>query len=982
MRIDKYLHGRTVSKRATPGERVMGSLFTPNLYGWGGWGSDNLYEQVQHYRQWTYVGIHAICKKVASLMPNFAYVSSHERAGHTVKAGQRGLMNLTGRGGGGTPWFGDEAMAASSLSNPKGTSLKQFGTPNYTSKWEPSAPCSSGGSFLTIGEYQSKALSVIKPHEHIEPLEHDHPLRRLWDNPNPYDTAFDFGYELCMFLMLTGSTYPWMVPNSMPDPKPCELWVMPSHWTWPRTGGGSIMSLGGNGKVASTEDSPIDADPRWWQDSDRIIKYYEIRPWGTVGTAGMLKIPPSDMAMVKWKSPLDKIRGYSPLGAIAQWIDSEESITKSRWAQFQNIARPDLFIKLGAGYEDASDDQIERVSAKIDQKLRGEYNYGRTMIGTPGMEVTPLSWNPSEMAYGESEEHIRDMILSALGVPKAWVGIVSEMTFGSILATLMQACEGCVNPYLSMMGMALTKHLASRWDDERPAWSTLQGQGHGASGYTRYVKMWWDNCTPADPAQVNSDIQTDLQGKAITPSEIRALRGRERYKHGGDDPMGSAGDVPIPLNTGDDLEDLAKLMAPMEGGKDTVAGTERLADEGISDTGKTEGQPGEASGTKPSPSANEKPPGVDNVTIGDVMDDMSQGGKIDKPNSKPSKSQKSSNPYQDNGCPICGEHATSSCRCMGPHTPEQLAKGHGLRCPNGHQFDRNSKPSKGWHDSNMNYHSGEMPPKRQPSEIERQVKQEVEALVTSAQMDQTAKQRTINGVEVYFSFHKGKERWIVSGKGMTRAETIRMLVKAGKEQKKSWSSLDDGGEFPDVEDELPDDVDKSVSDDAVTAFNDALRNFRDLSFAEIEQRITHAWQLVPINEVKAVARGMGITVSGGSRKSMIDDLVRYVKELKASAQRTDKIKVGRAVRKRFEPGTWVASGRRGKGEVVELRNDMRTGKWVAVVRWQSGGQTEEDVSTLNQLRDTVLLKATPPKDDKQLYDEARAKIEKALEGSP
>ena len=36
-----------------------------------------------------------------------------------------------------------------------------------------------GHSFLTVGEYRSKALGdVVKPHEDLEPLEEDHPLQR------------------------------------------------------------------------------------------------------------------------------------------------------------------------------------------------------------------------------------------------------------------------------------------------------------------------------------------------------------------------------------------------------------------------------------------------------------------------------------------------------------------------------------------------------------------------------------------------------------------------------------------------------------------------------------------------------------------------------------------------------------------------------------------------------------------------------------
>lgn len=44
------------------------------------------------------------------------------------------------------------------------------------------------------------------------------------------------------------------------------------------------------------------------------------------------------------------------------------------------------------------------------------------------------------------------------------------------------------------------------------------------------------------------------------------------------------------------------------------------------------------------------------------------------------------NPYGDDGCPFCGKHAVGSCRCSGPHSMEDLKKGHGRHCPNGHNF--------------------------------------------------------------------------------------------------------------------------------------------------------------------------------------------------------------------------------------------------------------------------------------------------------
>jgi len=39
-------------------------------------------------------------------------------------------------------------------------------------------------------------------------------------------------------------------------------------------------------------------------------------------------------------------------------------------------------------------------------------------------------------------------------------------------------------------------------------------------------------------------------------------------------------------------------------------------------------------------------------------------------------------------CPICGNPRVQSCRCSGPHSLEDLKKGHGLQCKNGHRWSR------------------------------------------------------------------------------------------------------------------------------------------------------------------------------------------------------------------------------------------------------------------------------------------------------
>ncbi len=598
--------GSQVLKRATPGERVLGSLFPARGTGWpGGWSGDRL-EMVQHMRNWTYVAVNTICKKVASITPNLAYVVDSPIPGKTQKAGRR------------TP----------------GT----FGQDVWMSDFD------GGHSFLTMGAYRSKALSVVKPHEELEPLESDHPLRRLIENPNPFDTNFDKEYETTMFHHLTGTGYDWNIPNEAG--MPVEGWCIPSHWVWPRTGGSRYI----------TPENP---------DFGRLIEYYEIRPWGGMGSAGMLRIPASEIVATRWKSPLNKIDGYSPLSAIAQWIDSEESITKSRWSQFMNSARPEFWVELGPGYEDPDDDRIARIEAKFAAKIQGEYNYGKPVITPPGAKITPLSFNPSEMAYFQSEEQIRDMILSAFGVPKTAVGIASEMTYGSLLASLAQFCAYCLNPYLAMRGQVQTKFLASRWDEpDYPAWSTPKSYG-GHAGRGRKVKYWYDDCVPADPSQVNSDLAEDRANYAITPNEVRALRGRKAWP-GGNSPIvsGPGGPMPLPLDQEDGFTDLAKLV-----GEYTQASQPKPEQPGAGGQGASAGPlalpaPGEEGGKEGEEEGLESELPIPSGEEGGQEEAVEDAG-IAKPNGKPSKAIKKGDSFPTDGkCEYgsCNNDATERVR--------------------------------------------------------------------------------------------------------------------------------------------------------------------------------------------------------------------------------------------------------------------------------------------------------------------------------
>ena len=267
-----------------------------------------------HLRHWVFCCVDYLCCCLGSIFPNIAYVTTENKPGHTVKAGERGLRNLMGKGFGGSPHVG--ARGYLQTYEGREDNGQYLGT-----DWDPSASATGGGgghSFLTMGEYRSKALSVVKPHENLEPMEADHVLRNLVQNPNAYDTFFSYTYEKWMFGELCGVNYQWKVPNDFGIP--VERWVIPSHWVWPRTGGLRVPDGGARDRMRRNGATSWEFDPdgevgdsaRYRASyvpydhpyADRLIQYFEVRPWGGMGSAGLLRIPPNEIIMTKWPSPV------------------------------------------------------------------------------------------------------------------------------------------------------------------------------------------------------------------------------------------------------------------------------------------------------------------------------------------------------------------------------------------------------------------------------------------------------------------------------------------------------------------------------------------------------------------------------------------------------------------------------------------------------------------------------------------------------
>lgn len=324
-----------------------------------------------------------------------------------------------------------------------------------------------------------RALLPLQSHEDLKPLEYDHPLSRLLDDPNEPDTSFDLWYETVLFLLLTGSAYWWVPKNKLGLPE--AIWVIPSHWVWP---------IPGNGKVTG---------------------YYELRP--VEGNYIRKVIPEDEIIHFRYKNPISRIDGYSPLTAIGAWIDTSEAIDSSRWFAYNNGTTPTVAIQFNADIEDPDEEQLRRIEAKYITRMVGPSRSNKPLFLPPGVTVKPLTIVPNQMVFGETAEETRDNILAAFKVPHIVAGISKNMTNGSILAAQTGFMAFSVNPRCKFLGQVVTEKLAN------PCYS-----------YDNVtVRVWFEDQTPENPQLRENILKTDLLYGARTTNEVRVLRGLEPY---------------------------------------------------------------------------------------------------------------------------------------------------------------------------------------------------------------------------------------------------------------------------------------------------------------------------------------------------------------------------------------------------------------------------------------------------------------------
>ncbi len=369
----------------------------------------------------------------------------------------------------------------------------------------------AGGEPLQLGDVDAKpsrtkrirkVLGGPQEHEGFTPYDHDHPISRVFRNPNGPDVAYDLWAYHTLFKSLTGIVYWWVMRNKFG--MPVEIWVVPSHW--------ARLVVGNDGYP-----------------SHFVIQ----SPWGHTQD-----VPYEDIVTFVDHSPLSRYEGLAVSTAVGEWIDVYESLTRMRLAVFKNGAMPATHIMLGESYADPDEAYLTRFYAKWLARFEGENNSGRPLLTGADIEVKGVEGHrPADalVASNDSEEHIRDMVLAAYGVPKGVVGL-EPISDTSAYAPQRQFCRFTINPELAYTGQVITEKVVKR-----------------TPGCERGVAYWNDRV--ANNVELEEQrLKDDLASGLITYEEARSLRGREADPKGGRNPIIGGQEMPWVATTQDDSE--------------------------------------------------------------------------------------------------------------------------------------------------------------------------------------------------------------------------------------------------------------------------------------------------------------------------------------------------------------------------------------------------------------------------------------------
>jgi len=321
------------------------------------------------------------------------------------------------------------------------------------------------------------------------------PILNIINNPMPNKTRKHFITELVQSLLLSGEANYRVVGN--------EIIFIPTH----------LITI----------------------KSDTLGQIHNI----SINNDGQkVEIPLDEWFSIIIPDPANLPRGVSPLKAAALAIETDIEAQNFQWNFFKNGALLSGIFKTD---QVITEDDQARLEASWDSKFSGSGKSGKTAFLGKGATYQPISESPSTFSV-EMSAQLMERILSVFGVPKAIIGIVTDVNRSNAESMDYVYSKYVVEPILENIADAFTFKLLPKI---------------GGSD-TMFFKF--DDVTPENRQDKNDYLE--VAKMFMTVNEMRELEGLGPIE-GGDVLVANAQEV-VSDDNKDDKEDEKKNIKSVE----------------------------------------------------------------------------------------------------------------------------------------------------------------------------------------------------------------------------------------------------------------------------------------------------------------------------------------------------------------------------------------------------------------------------------
>jgi len=256
-----------------------------------------------------------------------------------------------------------------------------------------------------------------------------HELYKLFQNPNPTATYYDFMSKIYADYALNGNAYVWIERGSATG-KILYLWNLPLN------------------EVRIVQKIPRDIlEP---------IDYYE------VGENNM-KIYPQDMMHFKTYNALDTTKGVSPLQPIASAIEQAILIDIRNASILRKEGKP--WLKYKIPQEAAlTDDEYEDIQDEL-RGMSGPDKAGSWIILDNGNDVEELGIKAVDIDFYMGQLMSLRQVCAAFVMPPEKVGDGTNKTYANATEANKQFAQDCVLPKVKEVFDLLRKNLLIAYQD-------------------------------------------------------------------------------------------------------------------------------------------------------------------------------------------------------------------------------------------------------------------------------------------------------------------------------------------------------------------------------------------------------------------------------------------------------------------------------------------------------------------------------------